>query len=83
MFSQCIFIIDHVSIIIIIITVIREGRTQNRKCNCIDDHLVLELSSDDSPSYLQQSDWQLADWHIRQLTVQRLAVTLVHQQLSL
>jgi len=35
MISHCIFTIDHVSsitIIIIIIIVIREGRTQNRKC---------------------------------------------------
>jgi hypothetical protein len=60
MISHCIFTIDHVSIIIII--VIREGRTQNRRCYCIDDHLVLEVSSgDDSPSYLHHSDWQLAD----------------------
>jgi hypothetical protein len=57
MISHCIFTIDHVSIIIIIIVVIREGRTQKMKCYSIDNHLVLELSSgDDSPSY-----WQLAD----------------------
>jgi hypothetical protein len=70
MISHCIFTTDCVSVIIII----REGRTQNRKCYCIDNHLVLELSSgNDSPSYLQHSDCQLADWHVRLLTVQRLA----------
>ena len=66
--------IHHWSCIIIIIIVIREGRTQNRLCYCIESHLVLELSSgDDSASYLQHSDWQLADWHVRLLTVHRLA----------
>jgi hypothetical protein len=62
MISQCILTIDYVSIIIIIINVIKEGRTQSTKCNYIDNHLVLEFrSGDDSPSYLQQSCWQLAD----------------------
>jgi hypothetical protein len=59
MISHCIFTIDHVSIIIVII---REGRTQNMKCYGIDNHLVLELSSgDNSPSFFQHSYWQLAD----------------------
>lgn len=57
MISHCIFTVDHVGII-----VIWEGKTQNKKCNGVDNHLVLELSSgDDSPSYLQLIDWQLAD----------------------